>query len=193
MGLVAVVGLAAAASADPVDKRFSKQIKDAATAYKKWGRVDDAPKVAPTACAAMPMPSHGRISDAPDSAHDKKLYFLWASDKDGYLDLASSDKAIPTGFAIVKESFSTKVLDKEPSSSTSEPQLYARKDGKILGIDKPKDLFVMVKDGGKDGTDDGWVYGTVAVDGTVTSAGRVDSCMNCHDTVKKEKLFGLKR
>jgi hypothetical protein len=38
----------------------------------------------------------------------------------------------------------------------------------------------------------GWVYGTVAPDGTVTSAGRVASCMGCHTpSAKHERLFGL--
>ena len=41
------------------------------------------------------------------------------------------------------------------------------------------------------GTDDGWVYGTVSADGkTVTSAGRVDSCMRCHET-RKDRVFGI--
>ena len=50
----------------------------------------------------------------------------------------------------------------------------------------------MTKVGAKDGADDGWVYGTVAVDGSVTSAGRVASCMGCHDeSATHERLFGL--
>ena len=43
------------------------------------------------------------------------------------------------------------------------------------------------------GADDGWVYGTVSADGkTVTSAGRVASCMKCHET-RPTRLFGLKQ
>ena len=42
------------------------------------------------------------------------------------------------------------------------------------------------------GTDNGWVYGTVTSDGkTVTSAGRVATCMNCHKEAKHDRLFGL--
>ena len=41
-------------------------------------------------------------------------------------------------------------------------------------------------------TDEGWVYGTVSADGkTVTSAGRVQSCMNCHQDAPHDRLFGV--
>ena len=42
------------------------------------------------------------------------------------------------------------------------------------------------------GTDEGWIYGTVAPDGTVTSAGLVESCMECHDSAPHERLFGVR-
>ncbi|MBA3541386.1 MAG: hypothetical protein H0T79_17370 [Deltaproteobacteria bacterium] len=42
-----------------------------------------------------------------------------------------------------------------------------------------------------DGTDAGWIYGTI-VGGEVTSAGRVASCMGCHESASHERLFGLK-
>ena len=42
------------------------------------------------------------------------------------------------------------------------------------------------------GTDEGWVYGTVTPDGQqVTSAGRVESCMMCHQGAPHDRLFGL--
>ena len=42
------------------------------------------------------------------------------------------------------------------------------------------------------GTDAGWVYGTVSADGkTVTAAGKVESCMKCHQDAKHDRLFGL--
>jgi hypothetical protein len=42
------------------------------------------------------------------------------------------------------------------------------------------------------GTDEGWVYGTVSADGKqVTSAGRVESCMRCHQKAPHDRLFGL--
>ncbi len=41
--------------------------------------------------------------------------------------------------------------------------------------------------------DEGWGYGTISVDRkTVSSAGRVASCMRCHDSAPHGRLFGLK-
>jgi hypothetical protein len=71
---------------------------------------------------------------------------------------------------------------------------YVEKDGKLFKASKKADLFIMFRlaDPKTDGTDEGWVYGTVTPDGkTVTSAGRVASCMKCHET-KKSRLFGIK-
>jgi hypothetical protein len=53
-------------------------------------------------------------------------------------------------------------------------------------------LFIMMKlDPATPDTDHGWVYGTVAADRvTVTSAGRVASCMGCHESAGFDRLFG---
>lgn len=74
---------------------------------------------------------------------------------------------------------------------------------------QPASLFVIyrVPDGADtEGTDDGWVYGTVQDDGrvpgapgesrpapVVTSAGRVASCMRCHARAPMGRLFGPRR
>lgn len=57
------------------------------------------------------------------------------------------------------------------------------------------DLFIMAKlDPKTAGTDQGWVYGTVTPDGkTVTAAGRVESCMKCHQAARHDRLFGRGR
>ena len=70
---------------------------------------------------------------------------------------------------------------------------YAQKDGKLYKAGAPAGLFVMHKlDPSTANTDQGWVYGTVAPDGqTVTSAGRVGSCMGCHQQAPNGRLFGI--
>jgi len=41
-------------------------------------------------------------------------------------------------------------------------------------------------------TDAGWVYATVTAAGQVTAAGRVASCMGCHETsATHERLYGV--
>jgi hypothetical protein len=70
---------------------------------------------------------------------------------------------------------------------------FAEKAGKWYKADRRSDLFIMMKlDPMAAGAEDGWVYGTVSADGNrVTFAGRVASCMNCHET-RPTRLFGLK-
>ncbi|HEV7559020.1 MAG TPA: cytochrome P460 family protein, partial [Kofleriaceae bacterium] len=110
------------------------------------------------------------------SPHGKKLFYLWSSDRDAYANLRRSKLAIPVGFTIVKQSFAA-VGDASSGYTTG----------------AKKDLFVMTKIGGdKSGSDDGWIYGTVTPDGVVTSAGRVETCMHCHDDqATHERLFGI--
>jgi hypothetical protein len=69
---------------------------------------------------------------------------------------------------------------------------YAAKDGRVYKAAKQADLFVMMKLApATPDTDAGWVYGTVTPDGkTVTSAGRIASCMKCHAEAKHDRLFG---
>jgi hypothetical protein len=40
-------------------------------------------------------------------------------------------------------------------------------------------------------SDAGWVYATLTADGQVTAAGRVESCMHCHQDAGHERLFGV--
>jgi len=70
---------------------------------------------------------------------------------------------------------------------------YASKGGKVYKASKRGDLFIMMKlDPSTPNTDAGWVYGSVTADGkTVTAAGKVESCMNCHQDAKHDRLFGV--
>lgn len=70
---------------------------------------------------------------------------------------------------------------------------YVTKGGKTYRAKSIGGLFVMLKlDAKTQGTDAGWVYGTLTADGkTVTSAGRVASCMKCHVDAPRDRLFGL--
>ncbi len=178
-----------------LDAKYVAAMRTAAQDYKAWGRVDDYPRLAPAPCAAAaagdPRPSHVRLSMADTGPHGKKLYYLWASDRYGYL--AANNFAV--GFTIVKESFLAVPGDAKPGAASDGAITTLQTDhGERLSLGARKDLFVMTKVAASaaDGTDAGWVYGTVAVDGTVTSAGRVASCMSCHDSdASHERLFGL--
>ena len=193
----------AAAPADKMDARYVEAIRSAGAAYTKWGRVDELPRQAPTDCAAPSAHPEGQASrvrvseaDAASAAHGEKLYYLWASDRAAYL----ANRATAVGFAIVKEAFAAvpaakAAVNQAPAADYGRVPLPIRTtsiDGKQVEIGKPAGLFVMTKVAATDGTDAGWVYGTLAPDGNVTSAGRVTSCIACHVDATHERLFGLR-
>lgn len=176
-----------------VDARFAEAIRTAARPYQQWGRVDERPNVAPMMCD-MPRPEHYgskgqvRMSEAEESPHGKKLYYLWASDRAAYLKTE-----VAQGFTIVKESFAaTPSTKRNPAPGNLDAPLHdtVEVDGKRLTTGAATGLYVMTKLGGE-GTDAGWIYGTITTDGVVTSAGRVATCMGCHEDAPRDRLFGL--
>jgi hypothetical protein len=176
------------------DKEFVKKLQAAAKAYPLFGRVDDEARWAPGLCRE-PMPAQARFSKSSDeTTHGQKLYSLFAKDRDDYM--AAPAKASPVGQVLIKESWVPEEVKARPSSVTIDDthfDRYVRRDGKLYKASKLAGLYIMMKlDPKTPGTDEGWIYGTVSADGeTVTSSGRVESCMKCHET-KKERLFGLK-
>jgi len=124
-----------------------------------------------------------------------------ASDKPTYLGLGARAVAVPVGFTIVKEAFVARRGGPPPapvergflSTPGAEPPPITTLTvaGTQLSIGAPHGVYVMTKVGAGDGTDAGWIYGTVTADGTVTSAGKVASCIGCHEGAPHERLFGL--
>lgn len=107
---------------------------------------------------------------------------------------------MPVGQTIVKESWQpVEVQDNEKvpaiGPGTKFDFAFNSADGKPYRPGKQASLFIMVKTDPKTpGTDQGWVYGTVTRDGKrVTSAGRVQSCMGCHQSAPRDRMFGLPR
>lgn len=175
-----------------VDRRFEGAIASAGMDYRQWGRVEEQLEVALVPCspgAMGPAPApRVRISHAPESRHDKKLFYLWASDRVAY----TTEQPIAKGFAIVKESFRAIPVpaEQQPTGFRTPSIAAIHVSGKWLSPGEATGLFVITKVGDVDGTDEGWIYGTL-VDGAVTSAGRVTSCMGCHEGATHERLFGL--
>jgi len=84
-------------------------------------------------------------------------------------------------------------LDSSTHGRRTYPPEYLVDGEKAYRIGEPRGLFVMLKkDPATPDTDEGWVYGTVSADGkTVTSSGRVESCMGCHREASRDRLFGM--
>jgi hypothetical protein len=155
------------------DPAFREGLLAIAAEYKNYGKVDDWARWAPRRCALSPPPK-ARLSASKDpSTHGNKVYFLYAKNRDQYFQ-----KETPQiGQVIVKESWYP------AADGTGNPAASEKKLG----------LFIMMKlDPQSRDTDHGWVYATVSPDGNnVMSAGRVQSCMECHVTAKNDRLFGL--
>ncbi|HEV3144185.1 MAG TPA: hypothetical protein VGZ47_09900, partial [Gemmataceae bacterium] len=87
---------------------FAKQILEVARTYPKYGRVDDEFRWAPWLCR-MPNPGTVRFTESKDEdTHGgRKLYSIFAKDRDSYSKLSYSQKPMDNapGQIIVKESW----------------------------------------------------------------------------------------
>lgn len=187
---------AALLSCTPKPPDFSGELQRAVSDYPAYGRVDDWTRWGTPLCS-LPPPTHARISEAtPSSPHGRKLHTVFAKDRESYVRGGPQ----PAGQVIVKEAWMP-VAAPEVTSLHQAPRAeehhaaYAERDGRIYKAGARAGLFVMLKRAVDDpGTDQGWVYGTVSADGrTVTSAGKLGSCMDCHVEARPDRLFGLPR
>jgi Cytochrome P460 len=166
-----------------------------ARSYTSYARVDDEPHWAPRPCASIsqlpekdPEP---RISGAQgEGLHGRKLYFLYVSSALEYLHPdAGTGAAAPVGQTVVKQAWVPRLVS-PGQASTGARQAHDHGNSYVPG--EPADLFVMTKlDPRTPGTDDGWVYGVATPDGSlVKEAGKVASCVACHQLAPHDRLFG---
>jgi hypothetical protein len=200
--LLIVLGLVAAGCRLPDDEppseagvQFHDKLLRLANEYKGWGNVDNRFRVAPVFCAAPDFgPPLPRLSVSTDTeTHGRKIYLLFVRKKDEYLELKEGQK-VSVGQTVVKESYVAEEITSSSQRLPNNSQLPDVIKNQIrYRATKPADLFIMTKmPADRPGTDEGWVYGTVTPDAkTVTSAGKVESCMECHQRAKHDRLFGL--
>lgn len=168
---------------------FSPRLMEIARGYTSYIKRGEYPYWAPERCAAPlnPQPDSPMLSASKDEAsHGRKLYFLYALDNAAY----EKGGVQPAGQAFVKESFTPVEVTRAHANSGD----VTERDGKFYRAGEKRELFIMFKlDASTPGTHDGWVYGTVSPDGArVTSQGRVESCMGCHEDAPSDHLFGPK-
>ncbi len=176
---------------------FVGQALAIANEYVAWGRVDDELRWAPFLCR-QPLPGIARPSGSNDqTTHGQKLYSVFVKNHDAY------PNGPHTGQAVVKQSWTAELVSGSDAGfdpGSVRPQAdaadhfypYAEKDGGVYRAGAPAGLFIMFKlDSTTPETDQGWVYATVSTVGQVTSAGRVASCMGCHENATHERLFGV--
>jgi hypothetical protein len=195
---------------------FADRLLRIAASFPALGRVDDGGRMAPTDCM-MPSRPRARATASADAATHggDKVYSMFAKDPASYRALTALharrarvepldvDGTEGCSQVLVKEAYEpvelapgemvSRFVGDDPASDEHQPILPAEKDGKRFAAGKRTGLFVMFRlDPTTEGTDDGWVYGTVTADAkTVTSVGRVAACMACHEKAPHGRLFGL--
>jgi hypothetical protein len=203
------------ATADEVTTQrpmFEGRMLEIAASYESFGRVSAPAGWAPEDCRDPnpPTPEVAFSRSTDGSTHGAKLYTLFAKDHSPLGGYLVEGQRSPTGQVVVKESWvpeevkddgkplepvRRKVKVRQGDGLVGQEDSfvpYARKDGRLYHAKEKGPLFVMFKmDPRAPGTDEGWVYGTVTPDGKqVTSAGRVESCMKCHQDAPHDRLFG---
>jgi len=195
---------------------FETRLLEIAQSYQTFHRVNFDYRWAPVNCAhytAFMLAGAPRmsVSNSADSAtHGRKIYALFAKDmidKTYYEEHGPN----PVGQVLVKEAWVPEdvtdtgervqavtrmiTVRHEGVEKKQEDRYvpFAQCDGRTYHAKEKASLFVMYKlDSQTPATDLGWVYGTLTADGkTVTSSGRVESCMNCHKDAPHDRLFGL--
>lgn len=180
---------------------FHARLLEIARGYRGFVLVDNRFRFAPTLCRdpgrlpILPFLSASKDTDT----HGQKIYLLYASKADASQGtyLPRGDQA-PMGLSLVKESWKPQAIKPEKASKYPAAKVYPKDLLKVVKGDKTyfatdqSPLFIMTKlDPMTPGSDNGWIYGTVSANGkTVTSAGRVESCMGCHVKAKTDRLFG---
>jgi len=186
----------------PFDSRWTDDVRSVVALYESWGRVDDEARWAPWLCR-MPRAASARISESDDpTTHGHKLYTLYAMDPVAY-GAQASDHPAPAvdglSQVIVKESFTPVPYEDDaksepgPGGGVGTHRLQpAHRDGHRFIAGERRGLYLMMKTtGSTEGTDEGWVYATVAPDRvTITAVGMIDSCASCHAEAGDDRLFG---
>ena len=191
--------------------QYAAHLLEIAKNYESYGRYDSRMRWAPETCAQFEFPDPPSLdysSNGDSEGHGKKLYSLFALPIASFAkDDTESPQQIEPGRIVVKEAwFSKEVPDPGGSLPSLTRQVktwygeplrdsyvpYGRKKGHLYTATAKAGLFVMFKlHATAPGTDEGWVYGTLTADGKkVTSVGRVQRCMRCHDNAPGDHLFG---
>jgi hypothetical protein len=193
-----VPGAAAAPAGQDVASPFTTLLRGIAANYERFTLVTGEPRHAPTLCRA-PLRTEDMAPPVRRSAaaaeHGDKLYLLYARFADGVQYVKAGEPA-KVGQTLVKQAW--QCMEGEPTGAEESARRHVatpvlREHGKVFHAGASRGLYVMHKLAADTAdTDQGWVYGTIDRDGVVTSAGRVASCMKCHQDAPEDRRFGLR-
>lgn len=187
---------ARAAASEPAtkdcDSPFVPIVKEAVRGYETFVCVTGVPRMAPTECRMRPP--NVRLSTA-DTQHGGKLYLLYARVAEG-LEYVEAGEPAKVGQTLVKEAWTA--VAGQPASATEASRRYL---GHLIvtrgetqhHAGEAAGLFVMHKLAPETpDTDQGWIYATIDRQGHVTAAGRIASCIRCHQDTPEDRRFGLR-
>ncbi len=146
-------------------------------------------------------------------ARDEDAYlamsFRWLFERPTAPGTPSSEPIInPVGQVVVKQAFTPEPADElrarydawqgrswnadEAAQWRDVGSCALGDDGHLYRAGPLAALFVMLKlEPGTPGTDNGWVYATIAPDlTTITSMGAIESCVQCHQQTDRDRLYG---
>jgi hypothetical protein len=169
--LLGALAVLAASAQDP--KPSESDLLKIAASYESYGKVDDEARWAPWLCRAPRDPMLRASASGDEKTHGKKLYYLFAKDRQAYV--RPKDKPQPLGQVLVKEAWA-------PAAASTKERPVAGERGA---------LFIMMKTGDP-AADAGWIYATTSPDRkSITASGKIASCMECHQTRTRDRMFGL--
>jgi len=185
-----------------IDPVLGERARAIAAEYVGYGRVDDELRWAPFLCR-IPRPGLAYVSASMDGeTHGQKLYSVFARNHKAYPAGPHTDQVV------VKESWTIeRVTDPavkyDPDAYRGNPDAgfkgdhfypYAMKDGVLYRAAAKAGLYIMFKlDAATPNTDAGWVYATITAAGELTAAGKVKSCVACHQDADNDRLFGVEK
>lgn len=141
------------------------------------------------------------------AAYDARAVDAASAPNDSHTPSPPADPA-PIGQVIVKEAWHPLAVELSAAGADGRRALpdearqldrfgmsadFATRDGRLYRKGAQAELFVLMKlDPSTEGTDRGWVYATVTPDRKrVTAAGRIETCMGCHEKAEHDRQFGL--
>lgn len=218
------VAIASELDAGPlsIDPKHEADVLAATSNYQAMTRADGT-WWAPEDCRAPIHPSF--VSKATSGGHGRKMYTLFVEDFEAYKALTPDAKVPSTVLGrpppapdrgkaraftqvIVKEAWTPIAIDAPREACDDQMSSYlapVEMEGKKMRGCRLAGLFVMFKPKSPEGTDEGWLYGTIQYErraGTpqvgqssftsrVTGAGKIANCMGCHTKAPHGRLFGL--
>lgn len=192
--LPACSGLADTPETEAQESEAHRLLQNALQGQADFPLADGPMKVSPLDCFLPPPPVLRQSEATSTSPHGRKVYSLHAKDPESYHFILDA----PIGQVLVKRTYEPVPLEgKVPAHQVGDTELYpyVAYDGEVFTKGEPRELFVMAKFApDTPGTDAGWIYGTATADGKVIDAGRIESCMECHQGAEtRDRQFGLKR